>query len=137
MTGRPRTTQELIHWLEMGGGAKWVRVGALVVCGLAVSVLVSWKQFHGAPSEATLAQADLARQIAQGRGFTTQVNYPQVVAFMKARGVRFDAGRPYPEVYQAPMYPIVIAAAMRPGTRSSDRRRRRPTGSARTTSCWP
>jgi hypothetical protein len=78
-----------------------------------VSVLVSWKQFHGAPSEATLAQADLARQIAQGRGFTTQVNYPQVVAFMKARGVRFDAGRPYPEVYQAPMYPIVIAAALR------------------------
>jgi hypothetical protein len=113
MTGRPRTTQELIHWLEMGGGARWVRIGALVVCGLAVSALVSWRQFHGAPSEATLAQAGLARQIAEGRGFTTQINYPQEVAFMKAQGVRFDAGRPYPDVYQAPMYPIVIAAALR------------------------
>src|ERR1019366_3372345 len=113
MTGRPRTTQELIHWLEMGGGARWVRLGALVACGLVVSALVSWRQFHGAATEATLAQADMARQIAQGEGFTTNVNYPQVVAYMKAQGVRFDASRPYPEVYQAPMYPIVIAAALR------------------------
>src|SRR5271165_2609046 len=113
MTVRARTTQELIHWLEVGGGARWVRMGALLVCGLAVSVLVAWQQFHGAASEATLAQADMARQIALGEGFTTQVNYPQAVAFLGARGVRFDPLRPYPEVYQAPLYPIVIAGALR------------------------
>ena len=83
MSGRPRTAQELIHWLEMGGGARWVRILALLVCGLAVSILVSWFQFHGAASEATLAQADMARQIAEGRGFTTHVNYPQAVAFLR------------------------------------------------------
>jgi hypothetical protein len=113
MTARPRTTQELIHWLEMGGGARWVRMGALVVCGLVVSSLVSWRQFHGATSEATLAQADMGRQIAFGRGFTTRVNYPQAVAFFAARGIRFDPSRPYPEVYQAPLYPMVIAGALR------------------------
>ena len=104
MSGRPRTAQELIHWLEMGGGAGWVRILALLVCGLAVSALVSWRQFHGAASESTLAQADMGRQIAQGSGFTTQVNYPQAVAFFRERGVRFDASRPYPEVYQAPLF---------------------------------
>lgn len=113
MTDRPRTTQELIHWLEIGGGARWVRMLALVACGLALSALVAWRQFHGAPSEATLAQADVARQVAEGRGFTTDINYPQEVAFMRERGVRFDAARPYPEVYQAPMYAAVIAAALR------------------------
>jgi hypothetical protein len=113
MTLRPRTAQELIHWLEMGGGARWVRLGALLVFGLVMSGLVAWRQFHGATSEATLAQADMAGQIARGEGFTTRVNYPQAVAFFAARGVRFDPSRPYPEVYQAPLYPLVIAGAIR------------------------
>jgi hypothetical protein len=112
MSVRPRTTQELIHWLERGGGARWVLLGALFSCGLAATVVISWRQFHGAASEATLVQADMARQIASGAGFTTRVNYPQEVAFMGARGVRFDPAVPYPEVYQAPLYPIVLAAAL-------------------------
>jgi hypothetical protein len=113
MTVRPRTAQEVIHWLEMGGGARWVRLGALLVCGLVVSSLVAWRQFHGAATEPTLAQADMARQIAQGGGFTTGVNYPQAAAFFASRGLRFDPQRPYPEVYQAPLYPMVIAGALR------------------------
>ncbi len=112
MTGRPRTTQELIHWLEMGGGARWVRLGALLVCGLAVSTLVAWRQFHGASSEATLVQADMARQIASGEGFTTHVIYPQAAAYLRGEGLRFDAARPYPEVYQAPLYPLVVAVPL-------------------------
>jgi hypothetical protein len=113
MSARPRTMQELIHWLETGRGARWVLTGALFTCGFAVSSLVAWRQFHGAPSEATLAQADMARQIASGQGFTTHVVYPQAVAFFRARGVRFDPAIPYPEVYQAPLYPMVIGAALR------------------------
>src|ERR1700689_2167121 len=113
MTVRPRTAQEWIHWLELGGGARWVRLGAVVAAGLLVTGLVGWRQFHGGTSEGTFAQADLARQIARGAGFTTEVNYPQAVAFFGARGVRFDPHRPYPEVYQAPLYPLVIAAALR------------------------
>jgi hypothetical protein len=112
MTSRPRTTQELIHWLEIGGGARWVRLGALIVCGLMLSGLIAWRQFHGAASEATLAQADMARQLASGKGFTTQVNYPQAVAFFRGQGVYFDATRPYPDVYQSPLYAAVIAAPM-------------------------
>jgi hypothetical protein len=112
MTVRPRTTQELIHWLEMGGGARWVLLAALLVGGLALSLVVSWRQFHGAASEATLVQADLARQIASGRGFTTLVSYPQAAAYLKGEGVRFDPLTPYPEVYQAPLYALVLAAPL-------------------------
>ncbi len=113
MTGRPRTTQELIHWLEMGGGARWVLVSALLTCAVALTVVVSWRQFHGAASEATLVQADMARQIATGQGFTTRVNYPQAAAFLRTRGIRFDPAVPYPEVYQAPLYPMVVAGALK------------------------
>jgi hypothetical protein len=112
MTGRPRTVQELIHWLEVGEGARWVLLLALLVCGLSVSALVSWRQFHGAASEATLAQADMARQLAEGRGFSTEVNYPQAVAFLRGWGQKFDAAKPYPDVYQAPLYSMVVAASL-------------------------
>ena len=113
MTVRPRTTHELIQWLERGGGARWVLVGAVLFGGLGVSLVVSWRQFHGAASEATLAQADIARQLAFGNGFSTSINYPQAVAFLRERGVKFDAAVPYPDVYQAPLYPVVIAAGLR------------------------
>ena len=110
---RPRTAQEFIHWLEMGAGARWIRLAATIAGTLTLSLLVAWKQFHGPVSETTLLQADTGRQLAQGAGFTTLVNYPQTAAFLEKRGVRFDAKQPYPELHQAPLYSIVIAAALR------------------------
>jgi len=113
MTGRPRTTQELIHWLGTGAGAQLVLLASLFICGVALAMVISWRQFHGASSEATLAQADLAHQLASGAGFTTRINYPQAASYLGERGVRFDPAVPYPEVYQAPFYPMVLAAGLK------------------------
>ncbi len=110
---RPKTAQEFIHWLEVGEGARWIRLAAVLTATFALSLLVAWKQFHGPVSELTLIQADTGRQLARGAGFTTNVNYPQAVAFLQTRGMKFDAVRPGPELYQAPLYPLVIAGAMR------------------------
>jgi hypothetical protein len=110
---RPRTAQELVHWLEMGAGARWVRLAAMLAGTLALSLLVAWKQFHGPVSEATLVQADVGRQLAAGQGFTTLVNYPQTVAVLKTRGVRFDARQPLPELHQAPLYSLLVAAGLK------------------------
>jgi hypothetical protein len=110
---RPRTAQEVVHWLEMGGGARWLRLAAVAVCVLGLSVRVAWTQFHGPLSETTLVQADTGRQLARGAGFSTLVNYPQTTAFLAARGRRFDATQPFPELHQAPLYPLTIGAALR------------------------
>ncbi|MDO8539823.1 MAG: hypothetical protein Q7S40_05225 [Opitutaceae bacterium] len=110
---RPRTAQEFIHWLEVGGGARWIRFGALLAATLALSLLVAWKQFRGPVTESTLGQAVTGRQLARGAGFTTLVNYPQTAAFLGGRGRRFDPGQPYPELHHAPLYPLVVAGALR------------------------
>ena len=110
---RPRTAQEFIHWLEAGDGARWIRLAAVLALTLALSLLVAWKQFHGPVTETTLIQADTGRQLARGEGFTTLVNYPQTVAFLQARGVKFDPAKPYPELHHAPLYSLVIAGALR------------------------
>lgn len=107
---RPRTLQELIHWLELGEGARWVRLAAVLLVTLLLSLRVAWTQFHGPVDEAVLVQADVARQLARGEGFTTQVNYPQTAAVLAQRGRDFDAARAYPELHQAPLYSVVIAA---------------------------
>lgn len=108
-----RSSQEFIHWLEMGAGARWLRLASVVAVTIALSLLISWKQFRGPATESTLEQADVGRQLARGEGFTTQVNYPQTAAALKARGIRFDPTVPYPELHHAPLYPALIGGALR------------------------
>ena len=110
---RPKTAQELIHWLEEGAGARGIALAAMLAVTVALSLRIAWVQFHGPTAESTLLQADVGRQLARGAGFTTLVNYPQTAAFLAHRGVRFDAAKPYPELGQAPLYSLVIAAALR------------------------
>jgi hypothetical protein len=110
---RPRTAQEFIHWLEVGGGARWIRLAAVLAVVLVLSLRVAWTQFHGPVSETTLIQADMGRQLARGEGFSTLVNHPQTAAFLQERGRRFDPLEPYPELYHAPLYPLVIGGALR------------------------
>ncbi len=105
--------QEFIHWLEMGAGARWVRRAAIVAGTVALSILLAWNEFNGPASEATLEQADVGRQLAQGQGFTTLVNYPQTDALLNSRGKHFDPDKPLPELHQAPLYSIVIAFGLR------------------------
>jgi hypothetical protein len=108
-----KSAQEFMHWLEIGAGARWIRLAAIIAGTLVFSLRVAWTQFHGPVSEATLVQADVGRQLASGAGFTTLVNYPQSVAVLEKRGVRFDALQPNPELHQAPLYSLAIAAALR------------------------
>lgn len=110
---RPRTLQELLHWTELGGGERWIRIAAVVAGVLAFSLLIAWKQFRGPVSEMTLVQADTGRQLAAGQGLTTLVNFPQTAAVLERRGVRFDPRRAYPELHHAPLYSIAIAGALR------------------------
>ena len=104
-------SQQFIHWLEQGRGARWMRRAAIGFGALLLTMVYSWKQFHGIPTEWVMQQAVMARQLAQGQGFTTPVNYPQTYAVMKARGVPFDEARPYPELHNAPLYALTLATA--------------------------
>jgi len=88
-----------------------MQLAVVVVGGLLLSMVYSWKQFHGIPTEFVMQQAVVGRQLARGEGFTTLVNYPQTYAVLDARGTRFDDGKVYPEVHQAPLYAIVLAGA--------------------------
>ncbi|MBA3849900.1 MAG: hypothetical protein C0502_07875 [Opitutus sp.] len=105
-----KSPQELILWLEQGAGARGLRRALTVLGALLLTTVFSWKQFHGPPNEWTLQQAELARQISRGEGFTTLVKYPQTHAVLKARGAKVDNLRAYPELHHAPLYALTLAA---------------------------
>ena len=104
-----RSFQEWVFWLEMGRGARLIRIAAT---GLAVLLLTAWictKQFHGPKTEWTLRQAVVGRQLADGHGFTTLVNDPQTAAILQSHGGRWGSGA-FPEWNLAPGYSAVIGA---------------------------
>jgi hypothetical protein len=108
-----RSAQEIIHWMEHGRGARWMMRAVVTVGALLLSTVYSSKQFHGIPTEFVMQQAVLGRQLAQGEGFTTLVNYPQTYAVLGARGSPFNESKLYPELHHAPLYAIVLAAAFK------------------------
>ena len=112
MSARPRTAQELIHWLETGGGARWVLLGALLFCGLALSSVVAWMQFHGAASEATLAQADMAPPDRTGRGIHDRRSIIRRRWRFFGRGGSASTRPSLSRGLPGPLYPMVIAAPL-------------------------
>lgn len=106
-----KSSQELIHWLEQGRGARWLLGAAVAFAGLLLTTVYSWRQFHGIPTEFAMQQAVIARQVARGEGFTTLVNYPQTYAVLRARGRPFAESAPYPDLYHAPLYSLTLATA--------------------------
>lgn len=106
------TLQALIHWLEQGAGARWLARAALLLGVLALAAVLVFKQFQGARTEETLRQAVVGRALAEGKGFSTPVNYPQTHALLHERGAAFDREHWFPELYHPPGYPLAVGAAL-------------------------
>lgn len=107
-----KSTQEWVFWLEAGAGARWLRRAAFVALALVLSLVTGYKQFRGARSEVTLAQADLGWQLGTGQGFTTRIKYPQTAAWLEARHESLDGRAAFPALAEPPLYPLVIGGAV-------------------------
>lgn len=104
--------------MEQGGGAKLFQGFALVLGIVVFSVFLSHKRFTGTPDEYMAEQAVYAKNIADGKGFTTSVVWPQTVALLEQRDEDFvfRSGDDLPELYNAPLYPLVLAGAFKVST---------------------
>lgn len=112
---RIRPAQELVHWLEVGRGAGAIR---LLVAALVLLALTWWYDLSQARNFAApeaMEAAQLARNLARGEGFTTQVVRPLTLQWVQDRqGVEAGLGRrPHPDLFNPPFYPLVLAGWMR------------------------
>lgn len=107
--------QEAIHWLEVGTGARALR---LVVGALALIVLTLWFDFHQmrnftAPDAMEAAQ--LARNLSRGEGFTTEVVRPLTIQWVdQTLGLPARLNhRAHPDLSNPPLYPLLLAGWMK------------------------
>ncbi len=102
--------QGLIHSLEQGGLAGLFRrvLLAAIIVGIALAYLLI--QFKGLSSAQGMDQAQIARQLALGHGFSTKLIRPLALAeYERANSKVTDS---LPDSYHAPLGPSVNAVAL-------------------------
>ncbi|MEP6669244.1 MAG: glycosyltransferase family 39 protein [Chthoniobacter sp.] len=107
--------QQMVHTLEQGGWVRRVKTIILLSAIAFVTYLWFFKEgngFKGLPNEKAIEQAQIAREIARGHGFTTKVIRPAALwQFERDMGV-FPLERT-PDTYHAPLAPYIYAVVFK------------------------
>lgn len=101
--------QAFLHAFEQGRPADWLRrlLVGVIVTGVAAAWLIV--QFNGFSTPEAMDQAQIGRQLSDGRGYTTLYARPLAMHLMLANTGRIP--QPMPDVSQAPLGPLINAAA--------------------------
>jgi len=108
--------QELIHALEVGAGARYLRVAALFLGIVALSITYNLREFRNFNSEEAMDAAQLARNLAEGRGFTTRCVRPLTMGVLIEHREDHSPqirGTEHPDLNNAPLYPLLLAGFMK------------------------
>ncbi len=119
--------QMVIHALEVGVGTRlmWAFAALLSVAGLAV--VYDLNAYHGFSSPEAMDAAQVARNVSEGHGFTTEfirpfslhlvqkhnrAAHPELVLATNATDfARINS--PHPDLANAPVYPLALATLMK------------------------
>lgn len=103
--------QGWLHAAEQGSGAVWLRRVLLVSSVVIIAALWFLLRFNGFSQPEAMDQAQIARQLASGQGYTTLYARPLALHLTLAR--RGNVPAPMKDASQAPLGPVISAAAMR------------------------
>jgi 4-amino-4-deoxy-L-arabinose transferase-like glycosyltransferase len=112
MPGSEDFIQRVVHTLEVGGLAVWLRrlLVAAIVCGIAVFHLYS---FRGLATSQAMDQAQIGRQIASGHGWATNFARPRAIGQLIANRKNVEKNV-WTDTYNAPLPPLLNAIALWP-----------------------
>ena len=117
--------QTLIHRLELGGGARYLRFGLGALALALVVGVYDLRSYKNMSAPEAMDAAQLARNLAQGKGYTTSFVRPLSIYLVqkryqqtrKAPAPEFVAGSArldrHPDLANPPVYPVVLAGLMK------------------------
>lgn len=108
--------QGMIHALEEGAGVRVVKGLLLVLAVAGMAIFYNLNEYRNFSNAEAMDAAQLARNVAEGRGFTTGFVRPLSLHLMaRQRGMTNDIGlnTPHPDLANAPVYPLVLAGLMK------------------------
>lgn len=118
--------QEMIHRLEVGPWFRYLRITALCLGILLLAVGYNWMSFRNLSTQEAMDAAQVARNLSEGKGYSTLYIRPISVHLVKERnearklpvtpGQSPDHARlkeMHPDLANAPVYPVVLAGLMK------------------------
>lgn len=112
---QPFGLQEWIHKLEEGEGTRWIKVGVLILGLVALATLFHVREARNFTLPEAMDAAQVARNLAEGRGFSTKFIRPMSVAMVaEVRGETTPFLKEnHPDLAQPPLYPTILAGLMK------------------------
>src|SRR5712672_2757860 len=103
------TAQSIVHSVEQGKAAHVIRVALIVVAIFGVALVLLLFRFRGFAHAEAMDQAQLARQIASGKGFTTNFIRPLALWQMETNsGSKVNLGKDeMPDTFNQPLPPLL------------------------------
>jgi hypothetical protein len=103
--------QSFVHSLEQGKIAGFFRLVLSLVAVIGLALAYVLLQFRGLSTQAGIDQAQIAHEIARGNGFSTKNIRPLEAHLLQQIFGQVPAGN-VPDLYHAPLNPIVNAGAL-------------------------
>ena len=118
--------QDVLHKVEVGGGMRYFRVSLVVLAVLLLTVGYNLFAFRNMSTQEAMDTAQLARNLAQGKGYTTLFIRPFSMFLVKKHNLETQGAPPvgkpadlaeirnmHPDLANPPVYPVVLAALMK------------------------
>jgi 4-amino-4-deoxy-L-arabinose transferase-like glycosyltransferase len=105
--------QETVRDLDSGFMAQVLKIGMIVVVVIGLCIVYLLMQFKGLGTEHAMDQAQIARSLISGEGFTTRYIRPLAIRQLTDTARKVPSVN-FPDFYNAPLYPLVEAAALFP-----------------------
>ena len=119
--------QHFIHALEVGRFSRCLQLLPLAVAVIGLAVLYDLNTYRGFNSVEAMDAAQVARNVAEGRGYTTDFIRPFSVYLVQKHNHELHAGElqttnavdfaqlngAHPDLANAPVYPTVLAALIK------------------------
>ncbi|MBI5774945.1 MAG: glycosyltransferase family 39 protein [Verrucomicrobia bacterium] len=109
--------QEWIHSLEEGKGVAFVKALTFVAAFLVIAFIYDVRDFKNYSTPEAMDTAQLARNLAEGRGYTTEFIRPlSLYLLARQHGGKLDLNSPHPDLANPPAYPYLLAGLMKATT---------------------
>ena len=131
--------QTFIHAVEVGRGLRWVRFVVLGLAVLALAWFYDLTAYRNFNSPEAMDSAQLARNLAEGRGYSTDFIRPFSLYLVRKHNQAAHLGdltvtnadfarikSPHPDLANPPVYPVVLAVLMKVWTPSWKAENKKP-----------
>lgn len=111
--------QELIHRFETGRALRFVSYAVAGLMVIIIAGIYDLRLFQNMSAPEAMDSAQLAHNIARGRGFTTEFIRPLSIYLVRSKGADSSSKDPadlnagHPDISNAPGYPVVLAGLMK------------------------